>query len=207
MRKTSYTILLVAATVVPTVAAAQTPRMGDVTVSLGADRVSRFEDRSFGTVASPGVGFEYRPVKPLALGVDVHRAAGLDVVPYACRPPAGVLCAGGGRNGVLETTTTSVTAAWYGTSNPRVQPYVLGGLSVVRSRSVNTFTVARAELWTVSEQEYADTGLGPTAGVGVRFLVSKRFVIKPEWRLAGGTALGRANLSVMRTSVAVGYAW
>jgi opacity protein-like surface antigen len=207
MERIQLAMLALVMALPPAVALAQTSPRGSVSASIGADRVFRAEDRSFGTVASPGVGVAVRVRPQLGVGLDVHRATGLDVTLLPCTPPAGVPCIGSGREGVMAATTTSATVAWYASDNPRLQPYVLGGVSAVRSRSVTTRTDAGPDGWRITETEDVDTGVGVTAGVGVAFLVADHIVIKPEWRLSSGSMLGRANLGVMRTSLAVGYGW
>jgi hypothetical protein len=61
--------------------------------------------------------------------------------------------------------------------------------------------------WTQSETETHDTGSGVTAGAGLSIRAGDRMVITPQLRIYDGSVLGRANLTVMRTSVAVGYRW
>jgi opacity protein-like surface antigen len=108
---------------------------------------------------------------------------------------------------VLDVTLLSGTAAWYITGRGPIRPYVTGGLGVVRSRSLASVTYTSPAGWTLEEREERDTGMGLTAGAGVRFLVGDHVVIRPEWRLYDGSIRGRANLGVMRTSVSVGYGW
>jgi hypothetical protein len=191
----------------PVAALAQPARQIDLTASIAVGRVSRAEDRSFGTAFTPGAGIERRPVSRLGLGVEVSRVGGLDPIPLACGAPAGVSCTGGAREGVLDVTLLSGTAAWYIVSRGAIRPYVTGGVGVVRSRSLASVTYASPAGWTLQEREESDTGMGLTAGAGIRFLVGNHVVIRPEWHLYDGSIRGRANLSVMRTSVSVGYGW
>jgi opacity protein-like surface antigen len=175
--------------------------------SLGASRVSRFEDRSFGTALSPGAGIELRIRPNFGIAADVHQVSGLTPEVARCGAPPGVTCVGTARDGITSATVASVTAAYYFGRDPAVQPFVIGGFGVVRSRGVSSLTMAGPTSWTQSETETHDTGSGVTAGAGLSIRTGDRMVIRPEWRIYDGSVMGRENLTVMRTSVAVGYRW
>lgn len=186
---------------------AQSRPLAEVHGSLGAARVSRAEDRSFGTGISPGGGLEVRVLDQLGIGVDMSHTTGFAIPVAVCAPPPGVTCAGSAGEGIRSVTLFSTTAAWYVGRPARVQPYVVGGYGLVRSRGVSSLTMAGPSVWTVTESSTRDTGGGVTAGVGLRIAVRDHVVIRPEFRISDGSVVGRENLTVMRTSVSLGYAW
>jgi opacity protein-like surface antigen len=193
---------------VPAAAAAQpvAPRV-EVSGSVAAAHVFRIEDESFGTALNAGMSFEWRALPSLGVGAEVNRVTGLEPDAIDCNAVPGVSCTGTGREGVLSATLMSVTAAWHFGASRRAQPYLIGGMNVVWSRTLSSVTFGSGSVRTISEIEQHDRGMGITAGVGVRVPVGDRVIIRPEWRIYDGSLMGRANLSIMRTSVAIGYGW
>jgi hypothetical protein len=193
---------------IPVAAAAQAPPRLDITASVGATWVFRIEDEPIGTAISPGAGVEWRVLPRLGLGVELSRVTGFEPRVVSCAGlPTVTTCIGSARSGVLETTIMSTTGAWYFAAAPRVHPYVIGGFDVMWSHTVASITFVRNNEGTILERESHDRGTGITAGFGVRVLVGRHVVLKPEWRIYDGSLLGSANLSAMRTSVAMGYGW
>jgi hypothetical protein len=193
----------------PALAAAQTPSPRfEINGSVAATRVFRVEDQSFGTVVNPGVGLEWRVMPKLGLNIEMNRVAGLEPRIVNCRAFfPGVSCSGTGREGVLNVALMSVTAAWYFGDTGSVQAYVLGGMDIMWSRTVSSVVFGGGDVRPISELEQRDRGTGITGGVGVRVPIGSHLVVKPEWRIYDGTLMSRANLSAMRTSVAIGYRW
>jgi opacity protein-like surface antigen len=207
MTMTRVAIAVTCGLLIPVASAAQPRPRIEVSGSAAATKVFRVEDQSFGTTFGPGAALEWRVLRNLGLGLEVNRATGLENRVVGCGGPPGTVCVGTAREGVLSTTLMSVTAAWYFEGSPYLQPYVVGGLDVMWSRTLSSITFARDDVRTISEFEQSDRGMGVTAGAGVRIPVGLGVFVRPEWRVYDGSLLGRANLSAMRTSVAVGYRW
>jgi opacity protein-like surface antigen len=184
----------------------------EVVGSVGLGHVFRFEDRGFGYHFSAGAGVEVTVWRGLRAGGEVNRTVGFDPDPAQCggispgpgQPP--FPCTGSARVGVSAFTAASFTAAWYFGSN-RVQPYVVGGLSVLRTKEYNATYQVHSDHVEIQENSSTATGTGLTLGAGLRACVTRRLSIRPEFRLSDGTALSPANLSQIRLSVGIGYGW
>jgi hypothetical protein len=174
--------------------------------NIGAGRVFRFDDQSFGTKIDVGGGAEFRIRPRLRVAVDVSRLSGLAPREVDCSSLIGVACTGSGLAGVQSTTVLS-GALVYVFDAGAIQPYVLGGVNVLWSRSLSTATIVRDDVGTIVQHEDRDRGFGPTAGFGVRVPLGPRVVVRPDVRLSSGSVMGRENLNVLRTSVAIGFAW
>lgn len=188
---TRFVVSAICAACVPVAATAQ-PASSRIEVagSAAATRVFRIEDQSFGTAINPGVSVEWRVLRKLGLGFEVNRVTGLEPRVVNCASLPGVTCIGIGREGVLAKTLMSPTAAWYFEGNPCVQPYVIGGVDVMSSRTVSSTTFGSQSVRTIVETENRDRGMGITAGAGVRVPIGSRLVLRPEWRIYDGSLLG-----------------
>jgi opacity protein-like surface antigen len=183
----------------------------EITGGISAAHVFRFEDRGFGTRANLGIGMEVPVWKKLRLGAEVNRTFGLMPNPVQCGAVAAVPgeplpCTGFAREGVSAATAASFTAAYY-FGNGRVQPYLLGGMSILWTRSVTATTIVYPDRAELTESALRDIGAGPTIGAGVRIAIARHLSIRPEFRLSDGTALSSANLSQARLGLSLGYAW
>lgn len=184
----------------------------EVIANVGLGHVFRFEDRAYGTEANFGVGIDMPVWRRLRAGVEVNHTFGLSPSPAPCGgislgPGLPTLpCIGSARSGVSSVTATSFTAS-YLMGSERVQPYVLGGVSLLWTTVFSSVSAVRPDHVELQELISSDTGAGLTLGFGLRTSVTQHLSIRPEFRFSDGTALSRANLSLVRLSVGVGYGW
>lgn len=184
----------------------------EMIASVAVSHVFRVEDKGFGTEANAGLGVEVPVWRGLRAAAEVDHTFGLYPIDAKCgsiSPGLGLPaypCTGSARVGVETFTAASFTAGWY-LGNRRVQPYVFGGLSVLRSKEYDSVSIVHADHVELSEIQSHDTGVGLTLGAGLRASVTPRISIRPEFRLADGTARSTANLSQFRFSLGLGYAW
>jgi opacity protein-like surface antigen len=184
----------------------------EVIASFGLGHVFRFEDRGYGTEANFGVGVDVPVWRRLRAGAEVSYTFGLSPRPAPCPsislgPGLPTLpCIGSARSGVSSVTAASFHASYH-IGSGRVQPYVLGGVSLLWTTVFSSVSAVRPDHIEVQELTSSDTGAGLTLGFGVRTSVTQHLSIRPEFRFSDGTALSRANLSLVRLSVGVGYGW
>lgn len=195
----------------PKAAWSSRPRV-EVIASVAVGHVSRFNDRGFGTEANTGAGVEVAIWRGLRGGAEVNRTFGLSPTPAKCgfiylAPGQPALpCTGSAREGVSAATAASVTAAYFfGIS--RMQPYVFGGISMLRTHQFTATYIVRTDHVELQETSSRDTGTGMTFGIGMRASVTRRLCIRPEFRSSDGSAMSRHNLSQMWLSLGLGYGW
>jgi hypothetical protein len=187
------------------------PRV-EIIGSVAVGHVFRFEDRGFGTHFNAGAGVEVAVWRGLRAGAEVNRTFGLDPQPAQCRgiyPAPGqpaFACTGSALVGVSDAMAASFTAAYY-FGNRRMQPYVVGGVSVLRAREYTATYVVHTDGVEIRENSSSGTGVGMTFGAGLRATLTRRLSIRPEFRFYDGTALSAVNLSQFRLSVGVAYGW
>jgi len=187
------------------------PRV-EVFASAGVGHVFRFEDRGFGTRSNAGAGVEVTIWRGLRAGAEVNRTFGLSPRPVKCGgiyPAPGqpaYPCTGSAREGVGAATAASFTAAYF-FGEHRVQPYVLGGISVLRVREFTATSILRGDHIELQENSSNGTGAGIALGTGLRISVTRRFTIRPEFRFSDGTAMSGINMSQTRLAVGLGYTW
>ena len=187
------------------------PRI-EVFGSIAAAHIFRFEDQGFGTKANAGVGVEVTVWHSLRAGAEVNTTFGLSPSPFKCggilpgpgQPP--YPCTGSARVGVGAATAASFTAAWYFGSG-RVKPYILGGLSILKTEQYSSWSIVRTDHVELREISSRATGAGPAFGIGVHALLTRRLSLRPELRFSDGTAMSSANMSQVRFSVGLGYGW
>jgi hypothetical protein len=184
----------------------------EVIASFGVSDVFRAGDRTFGTKPNMGFGAEVSIWRGLRVGAEVNTTFGLAPTPVKCgsiSPGPGLSpypCTGSARQGVGATSAASFTGAWYfGTG--RIQPYVVGGISLLRAREYLSESIVRSDHVELRETVSNETGLGPAFGVGLRASIGRGLSIRPELRLSDGTGISGSNLSQLRFSVALGYGW
>jgi len=90
---------------------------------------------------------------------------------------------------------------------PRVRPYVVGSIGVLRSESVTSLTMVSSTVATMSELRRKDSGLAIGVGAGVDVSIAPRLSLRPEFRTYSSTLMSRANLSLHRGSLALRYRW
>jgi len=184
----------------------------EVIAGVGLGHVFRFEDRGYGSHLNSGAGVEVSIWRGLRAGAELNRTFGLAPSPVKCGGiSAGpglpdLPCIGYAREGVGSATAASFTAGYF-FGVRRIQPYVSGGISVMRTKEFTSMAIVRRDFVELQEQSSKSTGVGPTIGIGLRASVTRRLSIRPELRLYDATALSSANLSKLRLSVGIGYAW
>lgn len=184
----------------------------EIIASAGLGHPFRFEDKGFGNHFNFGAGGEVSVWRGLRVGGEINRTFGLSPGPVSCGsilagPGQEPLpCTGTARNGLSSLTGGSITAAYF-FGKGRVQPYIIGGLSVLSATQHTSMAMVYRDHVVYSERESSSTGIGPTVGAGVRASINRHFSIRPEVRFSDGTSLSSLNLSQWRLSVGVAYGW
>jgi opacity protein-like surface antigen len=183
----------------------------EVIASIAIGHPLRFDDRGFGNHPNLGLGVEIPIWRGLRAGGEVNRSFGLTPESVACgsiysSPGQPMPCIGSAQYGVSAMTAASFTGAYFFGSG-RVQPYVLGGISVLWTETYSSISTVRNNVVEFSERVGSDTGIGPAFGAGLRAAITRRLTIRPEIRFSDGTDLSAANLSQWRFSMGIGYAW
>ncbi len=171
----------------------------------------RFEDQGFGNHFNFGVGVEVSVWRGLRIGGEMNRTFGLSPSPVKCGAVLAdsgqpLPCVGTARNGLSSATAGSVTAAYF-FGEEKIQPYVLGGISILNGKEHTSVSIVHKDYVELMENAWSSTGIGPTLGAGLRASINKHLSIRPEVRFSDGTSLSSLNLSQWRISVSVAYGW
>ena len=178
---------------------------GEVFAAIAQGRLFRIEDNPIGSGLNAGAGIGLRHRSGLGTEFEVNRTFGLSARPVPCGI-VDVPCEGSARQGVTSATIFSVNVRWeFGRA--RLRPYVTGGVGALFSKglSVSLYASQQRAVW--SEEQWSDTGLAINAGGGLRIQLSRSLSLRPELRLYGASALSRANLSLLRPSIALAWSW
>jgi opacity protein-like surface antigen len=183
----------------------------EIVASVAMGHVFRFEDQGFGNHPNFGAAVELPVWRKLRFGVEMNRTFGLSPSTAKC---GGILdsqrqplpCVGTARKGVSEATAASFTASYF-FGEGRIQPYLVGGLSILRAGEYRSSSIVHQGFVEFSESKLSSTGIGPTLGAGLRASISRHLSIRPEIRFSDGTALSYLNLSQWRISAGVAYGW
>jgi hypothetical protein len=89
----------------------------------------------------------------------------------------------------------------------RVEPYLVVSAGGLWTTAVNSLTVVRDGVGAMSEFESRNAGLAIGGGAGVDIALTRRLSLRPEFRIYDSSAMSRMNLTVVRSSVAVGWRW
>ncbi len=187
------------------------PRV-EITASLAVGHVFRFDDRGYSAKPNLGVGIEVPLWRGLRAGAEINRTFGLSPDAAKCGsiyPAPGqpaCPCTGSAREGVGTAAAASFTAGYY-FGNARIQPYLLGGVGILRTRQYSASYIVRTDHVEPQENATSNTGVGIAFGIGLRIAISWRLSVRPEFRFCDGTALSSANLSQTRFSAGLGYSW
>ena len=177
---------------------------GDLFVSLAAAHIFRAEDRTFGDRPSIGGGVRLPLTRRIGVEFDVNRPVGLHADTARCGVAAG--CIGTAREGLLDATLATANV-YVRFPHGRFEPYVIGGAGGLWTTAVNSMTVVRDGVGLMSEFENRDVGLAIGGGAGVDIALTRRLSLRPEFRIYDSSAMSRMNLTVFRSSVAVGWRW
>ncbi len=171
--------------------------------SVANGRVFRIEDNPLGSGPNFGAAAGIRHRSGLAAEFEFHRTVGLEPSPAACGI-IDVVCEGSARNGVTKAAVASINALYY-FGRSRVQPYVTGGVGALMSESVTSILYVQGTKAYFEEQQYRDTGLAFNFGGGLGIRLGGGFRLRPELRVYNAAARSRANLSLLRASIGIGY--
>jgi hypothetical protein len=197
-------ITLVVIVLAPSPAAAQTASWTpDLSGSVGLGHVFRWDDQSYGDRATVGGGVAIAHSSGWALEIAGDRTAGLEP-PLAACGIANVTCVGVGHDGPRSIAVASLTVH-YRFRTGRVQPYLLGGLGMMWSRSVHSVTHVQGPIAIISESESSDRGFGPDLGAGLRLAIGRGLSISPEVRWLDAPWRSRQNLAVTRLQLRATY--
>ena len=171
--------------------------------AVGVANVYRAEDRSFGTELNVGggLGIEWRR---LGLDVDGHRTR-LTPLTFQCGV-VGVPCVGEAREGFEKATMLSGNVRYF-FGGSHVRPYLMGSVGVLWTEGVNSLTVVRGTVATLSEFRDRDTGLAVGVGVGVDVPLTPQLSLRPEFRTYSSTAMSRVNVGLHRGTIGLRYRW
>jgi opacity protein-like surface antigen len=183
----------------------------EIVASGALGYVFRFDDQGFGYHPNFGVGIEVPIWQRLRIGAEINRTFGFEPTPVKCgsilfAPGQPMPCVGSAREGVSSATAGSFTAAYF-FGEGRVQPYLVGGISILSAKEFRATSIVHPDFVEFSENEISSTGIGPTFGGGLRVSINRHLSIRPEIRFADGTAQSALNLSQWRLSIGAAYGW
>jgi opacity protein-like surface antigen len=183
----------------------------EIIASVGIGHVFRYEDTGFGNHFNFGVGVDMPVWRKLRIGAEINKTLGFSPQPVKCGgiligPDQSLPCVGTAREGVSSTTAGSITASYF-FGEGRLQPYLLVGLSIIRTKEYRSTAIVHAEYVEFRENALSATGIGPTFGAGLRASLNRHFSIRPEIRFSDATAISSLNLSQWRVSCGLAYAW
>jgi opacity protein-like surface antigen len=203
--KTSATAVTILALLMPGASWAQSPPSltPELSASVGLGHVFRFEDQTFGDRLNLGGSVAVVHRAGWAFELEANKTRELSPIPAPCGV-VGVTCVGIGHDGPRSVMSLSANLQ-YRFRNRRLQPYLLAGVGVMRSRSLHSTTRVMGSQAIVSEEESRDTGFGPDLGAGLRLPMTRSLSINPEIRWLEAGALSRENLAVTRLTLRVAY--
>jgi opacity protein-like surface antigen len=186
-------------------AAAQTPSWTpELSVSAGIGHVFRWEDQTYGDEPSAGGAVGLVHVSGWAFEIHGDKTFGLSARQIRCGV-VNVTCIGSAREGPTAMATLSIGAR-YQFSGRHIQPYLLGGLGMMWSRSLHSLTQVRGPIAIISESASSDRGFGPDLGGGLRIPLTGSWSLHAELRWLDASWLSRQNLAVTRVMARVTYA-
>ena len=182
---------------VPTIAHAQgrawTP---EISIGAGLGHVFRWEDRSYGDRTNAGAGVAIVHSSGWAFEVHADRTFGLDPSLAPCGV-VNVTCVGVAHEGPTSMTVASINARYHFTKH-RLQPYLIGGLGLLWSRSLHSLTQVQGAIAVITELHSRDSGFGPELGAGLRLPIGRGWSVNGELRWLDAPWLSRQNLAITR---------
>ncbi len=177
----------------------------EVSATVGAGHVFRFDDEGFGTPFNAGaaIGVAHRTGFLVEFGVE--QVFGLEAKPAPCGLVDNT-CTGGGRYGPYEAAVAAVTVQ-YRFRGHRVQPFVLAGIGKLATSSFHTTTYAATRPAVMVESASSDSGFGPDLGGGLRLNVTRFLAVSPEVRWLDASLRSRENLAVARFGIRTTLTW
>jgi opacity protein-like surface antigen len=184
----------------PSASSSWTP---EISFAAGLGHVFRFEDQTYGNELNLGGSGTLVHRSGWAFELSADRTIGLEPHPTPCGL-VNVSCVGSGRYGPHSMTVASITAH-YRFKGERVKPYLLGGIGLMWTRSVNSITRVQGPIATITESASSDSGVGPDLGAGVRIAVNRHLTVSPEVRWLEAPWTSRENLAVTRLLLRISY--
>jgi opacity protein-like surface antigen len=183
----------------------------EIVASVAMGHVFRFKDEGFGNHRNFGIGIEAPVWHKLRIGAEINRTFGFEPTSAKCgsilfNRDQPMPCTGFAREGVSSANAGSITASYF-FGEGRVQPYVVGGLSILDAKEFRSTSIVHPDVVEFRETETRSTGIGLTFGAGLRVSVNRHISIRPEVRFADGTARSTLNLSQWRLSIGAAYGW
>jgi hypothetical protein len=155
---------------------------------------------------NPGVAVELRVHRRFGLEFEADKMLNLDPPPVPC----GLLvpCVGSAVEGTRSVFHYSGNFLFYFGQSGSLEPYVLGGVGGLRSRTAEAITFVGPTQGRIEQQpDRIDHGLSIGFGGGIRIRVGQRISLRPEFRLYDSSIRSRANLSLIQWAVLIGYKW
>ncbi len=176
----------------------------EVSIGGGLVHVFRWEDRTYGDRTNAGGGVAIAHSSGWAFEIHADRTFGL-TPPEAPCGLVNVICVGVGHDGPTSTAVASINARYH-FGKHRVQPYLIAGLGVLWSRSMESLTQVEGPIAIVTESQSRDRGFGPELGGGLRLPIGHRWSVNGELRWLDAPWLSRQNLAITRLVTHVTYA-
>jgi opacity protein-like surface antigen len=175
----------------------------EVSLGAGIAHVFRWEDKTYGNPANVGGGFGIAHSSGWAIEVHGDRTFGLAPLQAPCGL-VNVTCVGVAHYGPTVMSVASINAR-YQFNGRRLEPYLLGGLGILFSRSLHSMTHVSGPIAVMTETQSSDRGFGPELGAGVRLPVARGWSLNGELRWLDAPWLSRQNLATTRVNAHVTY--
>jgi hypothetical protein len=194
---------IVMALVLPSFARAQaagwTP---EVSIGAGLAHVFRWQDQTYGNATNVGGGVAFAHSSGWAIEVHGDRTFGLEPLPAPCG--LNVTCVGEAHYGPTAMSVASINAR-YRFKGRRLEPYLIGGLGLLFSRSLHSVTHVQGPIAIMTETQSRDSGVGPELGAGLRLPLARGWSLNGELRWLDAPWLSRQNLGITRITAHVTY--
>jgi hypothetical protein len=151
-----------------------------------------------------GGGFGIAHSSGWAIELHGDRTFGLDPLPAPCGV-VNVTCVGVAHYGPTAISVASINARYHFRGR-RLEPYLIGGLGILFSRSLHSITHVRGPIATMTESQSSDHGFGPDLGVGLRLPLARGWSMNGELRWLDAPWLSRQNLAITRVAAHLTYA-
>ena len=173
-------------------------------VALGSLRIFGSNYSDSGT--NLGAGIEFRAHRRFGIEFEVDRM--MNVHPPSVPCGLNVPCVGAGVEGARSALHWSNNFLYYFPTSLGVEPYLLGGVGMLHSRSARAATFAGAtEARIVQLSDTGDRGVSIGFGGGLRIPLGDRLSLRPELRLYDSSLRSRSNLGLGQFGVGLGVRW
>lgn len=177
--------------------------MPEVSIGAGLAHVFRWEDQTYGNPANVGGGVGIAHSSGWAIEVHGDRTLGLDPLPAPCGLVTAT-CVGVAHYGPTAMSVASINARYH-FSGRRLEPYLIGGLGLLFSRSLHSMTEVQGPIAIMTESQSRDRGFGPELGAGLRLPLARGWSLNGELRWLDAPWLSRQNLAITRVTAQVTY--